>query len=102
MSKASQIIKAKLEQLDNNFINVYREYEFIYEQDNVLYNGVIDLILEYDDYINIIDYKLKNIDDDGYLKQLDGYKTYIQSISNKKINIYLYSIIDNKLKKISK
>ena len=100
--KDNEYIIKLLEQLDNNFINVYREYEFICEIDNVLYNGVIDLILEYDDYINIIDYKLKNIDDDGYLKQLDGYKTYIQSISNKKINIYLYSIIDNKLKKISK
>lgn len=90
-----------LKQIDNDFINVYKEYEFIYDEDNVQYMGVIDLMLEYDDYINIIDYKLKNIDDDNYLKQLEGYKRYIEMISNKRVNIYLYSIIDNKLNKLN-
>ena len=58
-------------------------------------------MLEYDNYIDIIDYKLKNIDDPNYLKQLEGYMEYIKSISNKDVNIYLYSFIDKKYKKLN-
>jgi len=80
----------------NNSINIYKEYEFIYYQDNNKYHGIIDLMIEYEDYIDIIDYKLKNINDKEYIKQLNGYKEYISKKIDKKINIYLYSIIDNK------
>ena len=73
----------------------------MYEEDNMHYNGVIDLMLEYDDYINIIDYKLKNINDKEYIKQLNGYKKYIEMISFKKVKIYLYSILDNELMEIT-
>ncbi len=76
--------------------NVYKEYEFMYEKDNIKYNGVIDLMLEYDDHIDIIDYKLKNISDEKYIDQLNGYKKYIEMISNKKVNTYLYSILDER------
>ncbi len=89
-----------LNQIDNNYINVYKEYEFIYYKDNEEFHGIIDLILEYENHIDIIDYKTKNIVDDLYLKQLLGYKNYIQTIINKDINIYLYSILDNKLELI--
>ena len=86
--------------ISRDYINKYSEYEFIYEKDNMVYNGVIDLMLEYDNYINIIDYKLKNISDDNYIKQLNGYKEYIESISNKKVYIYLYSLVDNILEEL--
>jgi len=79
---------------------VYHEYEFIYDKDNVEYHGIIDLMLEYDDHIDIIDYKLKDIGDINYLKQLSGYKTYIEDLTNKDTNIYLYSILDNYMKKL--
>ena len=79
---------------------IYHEYEFIYEVDNIKYHGIIDLMCVYDDYIDIIDYKLKNIQDDNYLKQLNGYKDYISSIIKKDVNIYLYSILDNKIQKL--
>ena len=75
---------------------IYHEYEFI---DNSKH-GIIDLMIEYEDYIDIIDYKLKNIDDEAYINQLSGYKEYIEKISNKKVNIYLYSILDEKYKQI--
>ena len=96
----NKYVKKLLDKIDNNFINVYKEYEFVYEEDNVRYKGIIDLMLEYKNYINIIDYKLKNIDDTNYLNQLNGYKKYIESISDKKVNIYLYSIIDDELRNI--
>jgi hypothetical protein len=57
-------------------------------------------MLEYDDHIDIIDYKLKNTVDENYIKQLNGYKEYINSISNKPVNTYLYSIIDEEIKEV--
>ena len=83
-----------------NNANIYKEYEFIYEQNNIEYHGIIDLLLEYNDHIDIIDYKLNNIKDENYLKQLNGYKEYISTISNKPINIYLYSIISETIEKL--
>lgn len=75
---------------------IYKEYEFIYEKDNIKYHGIIDLMLEYDNHIDIIDYKLKNVLDDNYIKQLNGYKDYIKTKTNKDINLYLYSLLEHK------
>ena len=100
-SKYVPYIKSFLENDQINFdCNIYKEYEFKYELDNISYHGFIDLIMEYDDYINIIDYKLKNVLDREYVKQLNGYKNYIEKKTNKKVNIYLYSILDKMLKKL--
>ena len=95
-----EIISNFIEKIDMNTVGVYKEYEFMYEEDGITYNGVIDLILEYKDNIKIVDYKLKNTSDEAYLKQLNGYKKYIERIFKKKTSIYLYSIIDNVLKEI--
>ncbi len=86
---------------DIKLAKICKEYEFMYEQDKIEYHGIIDLLLEYDDHIDIIDYKLKNIDDVKYIEQLKGYKKYISSLTDKKINIYLYSIIDNHFKLVN-
>ena len=79
---------------------VYKELEFTYEKNGKEINGVIDLLIEYDDHIDIIDYKLSNIDDEAYIKQLKEYKEYISSIKDKRVDIYLYSINNNMLVKI--
>lgn len=81
--------------------NIYKEYEFIYDKDNNEYHGIIDLMLEYDNHIDIIDYKLKGITDENYIKQLNGYKEYIEKISNKEVSTYLYSILDEKVLQIN-
>ena len=52
---------------------IFKEYEFMYIKDDIKYHGIIDLMLEYDDHIDIIDYKLKNIDDKKYVEQLKFY-----------------------------
>ena len=85
---------------DLNDATIYQEHEFIYEEDNKEYHGVIDLMIEYNDYINIIDYKLKNITDDVYRNQLMGYKKYIETKTSKQVYLYLYSILDSKLSSI--
>ena len=56
------------------------------------YNGIIDLLLEYDDEYVIIDYKLSNIDDTSYDKQVRGYMDYVHSITNKNVKGFLYSL----------
>lgn len=76
--------------------NIYKEYEFM-EQEQL---GKIDLILETKDTLKVVDYKLKNIDDPMYENQLKGYQKYLQKISNKKIELYLYSILNSELKKV--
>jgi len=80
---------------------VLKEYEFYIIEDTIEKHGIIDLILEYDDHVDIIDYKLKNIEDPEYIKQLTGYKNYIEKKTNKKTNIYLYSILKNTIKQIN-
>lgn len=83
--------------LKSKILNIYKEYEFI-DNDN---HGVIDLIIEHENHIDIVDYKLKNINDNRYKNQLNGYKNYIEKITNKKVDIYLYSILDEKLENIN-
>ena len=95
-----KIIERFLEKVDISHASIYKEYEFIYDEDNTTYHGIIDLMLEYQDNIKIIDYKLKNINDDAYIKQLNGYKDYIEKLFNKKTSIYLYSITLNTLEEI--
>ena len=86
--------------LDINSKTIYKEYEFIYLDDGVKKHGIIDLMLESDHDIKIIDYKLKHIDDKEYIKQLNGYKDYIKTKTNKNIYMYLYSIMDGDYKEI--
>ena len=79
---------------------VYKEYEFIYEKDGKTYHGIIDLLVEYDDHFEIIDYKLSDIDKEEYVKQLNEYYKYIKSISNKDVKMYLLSVTKCKLKEV--
>lgn len=79
----------------------YKEYEFIYEENHEEKHGFIDLLMEYEDHFDIIDYKAKNIDDEHYDKQLNGYRKYIESISDKKTDCYLYSLLDKEYRLVS-
>jgi len=90
-------IKAFLNQdliKNNKDKRIFREYEFTYLENNIKYHGVIDLFIEKEDEIIIVDYKLKNVTDPSYIKQLSGYKNYIENKTRKKAKIYLYSIIE--------
>ena len=86
--------------IDTNYSKMYHEYEFMYTDDGLVSHGIIDLLIEYNEKMYIIDYKLKNIDSLEYIKQLDGYKKYIENITKRETFCYLYSILDNNLKKI--
>lgn len=82
-----------------NEAKVMHEYPFVDTKNNVI--GVIDLLLVYSDHIDIVDFKLSNVDDEKYEKQLGVYKDYVSQLSNKEINTYVLGILSNKLKKLS-
>ena len=81
-------------------LKMYKEYEFIYEEDNTVSHGIIDLLIEDKDKMYIVDYKLKNINDDNYDKQLNGYRRYIEKITSKETYCYLYSIMDEDYREV--
>ncbi len=78
---------------------IYQEYEF-YDLDEHRH-GIIDLLLVHENENYIVDYKLKNIEDDAYIAQLEGYKKYIEKRTNKKTTTYLFSIMEGTLKEVS-
>ena len=106
-SKLSEFSKNKVQAfintgILNNALDTYKEYEFIYDDENEEKHGIIDLLITKENKNIIVDYKLKNISDEAYLKQLNGYKKYIENITNKQTEIYLYSILDETLQNITK
>lgn len=91
----------KHEEVKNiNEAKIYKEHEIRFEINDSIYHGFIDLLLEYPDHFDIIDYKLSNIDSKEYEIQLNGYKNYIENKYNKPTNIYLYSINLDHFKKL--
>lgn len=83
-----------------NVMNAYKEFPFALTNEESTLTGYIDLLLETPKSFIIIDYKLKNIDKEAYVNQLEGYESILKTISNKKVEAYLYSIIDAQFKKI--
>jgi len=100
--EGKDIIKKFVNNLNiTNDTLIYKEHEFIFELNNKKYHGIIDLVLIEKDVIKIVDYKLKNIDDEKYLEQLEVYSKYLKTIyKDKIIKKYLYSIINDELKEV--
>ena len=101
-SPKNQVVKSLVEKLNIKDEKIYKEHEFILTENEEEYHGIIDLLIEYKDHIKIIDYKLQNTKDEAYLNQLETYKKYVNQISNKKVKLYLYSILNNELIEITK
>lgn len=78
---------------------VAHEYSFYDEVNDV--HGVIDLLLVYDDHIDIVDFKLSHVDDEAYEKQVGVYKDYIAQIADgRDINLYILGILSGDIKKV--
>ena len=99
--RESQLISGAIKLL-NTFnledYKIFKEYQF--EDDKHSTKGIIDLLLVGKDEAIIIDYKLKNIDDEAYNKQLKVYKDFVTNSFNLKTKTYLLSIIDQTIKEI--
>lgn len=102
-SNERQIIKNFLNQdllKDIKNAKIYKELPFIIQNNESIKKGIIDLVIEFKDRVYIIDYKLKNTTDDAYVLQLESYKDYVFSKTNKPTSCYLYSIINDTMTKI--
>ena len=77
---------------------IYKEYQFIDLENNK--NGVIDLLLVFQNFAYVIDYKLKNIDDDAYKKQLKVYYDFVKTYIKKDTKCFLLSLIDGDVKEV--
>ena len=106
--KTSEVIYFSEKKKITSFINsgilkgtkqTYKEYEFIYEENKEEYHGIIDLLLIKENENIIVDYKLKHTTDEAYLKQLNGYKKYIENITKKTTKTYSYDLLP-KLKEL--
>lgn len=89
-----------LKNLIHKIKNIYHEYQFIYFNEGTEINGIIDMLVETDDSYIIIDYKLSDTSKDEYYNQLMTYKKYISNISNKKVKMYLYSIMKEEFNEV--
>lgn len=78
----------------------YHEHEFYYKEDTQEYHGIIDLFAVYEDRIDLLDYKLSNIDSAEYVRQLSVYKAYLRSRWDKPVNVYLLSLLKAEIKKL--
>ena len=100
-------IKKKIESFFNSKImqqykgsNFFPEYEY-FDPEISNYNRIDLLIVNKDEAI-IIDYKLKNIDNGEYEKQLKKYKDNIIKIyPDRKVSCYLYSLFDEEFKQVN-
>jgi ATP-dependent exoDNAse (exonuclease V) beta subunit len=80
--------------------NTYHELEFSFDSNNIHYDGIIDLLAVYNDHVDIIDYKLSNVDSPEYKRQLSIYKEYVRTKTNLRIDCYLLSLTKNLAKKV--
>ena len=91
------VLRAKnFANLKNN--QVLHEFSFFDELNNV--SGIIDCLVLKEDHVEIIDFKLKNIDDEKYVLQLNTYRDYIKQLTNKPIELYLISAITGEVREI--
>ena len=90
--KVKHFIESELIQKNLNGI-FYKEYEFINSDEEKELHGIIDLLIEQEKDIILIDYKLNHTMDEAYRKQLNGYREFINKLTKKNIQTYLYSIL---------
>ena len=75
-----------------------REFHFFDEKNNT--EGFIDALIIKDDSVIIVDYKIKNIADSEYDKQLRTYKKYIAQITDKPIYMYLIAAVNGEIREV--
>ncbi|MFI3329060.1 MAG: UvrD-helicase domain-containing protein [bacterium] len=90
----------KLEIFNSPDSEYYQELEFIYEKDKESFHGIIDLLVITKKEVLIVDYKLKNVKHKEYQDQLNVYKDYIKTITDKPIKMYLLSILNKELTEV--
>ena len=75
---------------------IFKDFEF--EDEDV--KGIIDLFVVLENEIVLIDYKLKNLDDEEYVNQLKNYAYYLSKTFKKPVKSYLYACLTGEIKTI--
>ncbi|MDD3341150.1 MAG: UvrD-helicase domain-containing protein [Bacilli bacterium] len=81
-----------------NYKTLYKEYSFLDPDTEQL--GMIDLLIEKEEKYIIVDYKTKEIAKEVYDRQVKGYMKYIQTLTGKPVEGYLYSLLDEIYKEV--
>lgn len=100
-------IKTKLETFftqplwsEIEIVEVYQEYAFVDESDALTRQGYIDCLIETQQTMIVIDYKLKTIDKQAYTDQVQGYMDVVKRQFNKPVKGYLYSLIEGRFQAV--
>lgn len=76
---------------------IFKELPFVNPQEEGLIRGIIDLVIEFDDEVYIIDYKMRSTDQAAYQEQVMRYVKYLHEKTNKPVSGYLYSLVNHTL-----
>ena len=81
-------------------VKTYKEFEYYYIKDDIIYTGVIDRLDVYDDRVVITDYKLTSLDDNAlkelYAKQMSMYVEAVKIIFKKDASARLFILSKDK------
>ena len=79
----------------------YKEFEYYYIKDDIIYTGVIDRLDEYEDHVEIIDYKVTSLDEDTvkniYKTQMKMYVEAVKNIFKKEARAKIFILSRDKL-----
>ncbi len=78
---------------------IFKEYQFIDSENHV--DGIIDLLLVFEDRCLIVDYKLKNLDDEAYREQLVVYQHFVERTFSRPTQCYLLSVLTGEVKEVN-
>lgn len=82
-------------------VKTYKEFEYYYIKDDIIYTGVIDRLDEYEDHVEIIDYKVTSLDEDTvkniYKTQMKMYVEAVKNIFKKEARAKIFILSRDKL-----
>jgi hypothetical protein len=90
--------QALSKRVQSNQVTVLKEYAYLDEATGQ--KGIIDLVVIEGTKATILDYKTNNIEDEGYLSQLQTYARYLTSVGLTVEGMYLISLTKATLKKL--
>lgn len=77
---------------------IRHEFHFYDELNNV--EGFIDALIVKENEIDIVDFKIKNISDKEYDKQLNVYKNFVKQYTDKEIKMFLLAAVSGEVREV--
>ncbi len=81
-------------------LKTFNEYQFIYQSNGTEIVGIIDLLIEKENELIVLDYKLDDIHKPEYETQINTYVDYVKTKTTKNVSGYLYSLVKKEMKKV--